>query len=227
MKVARRRQGGEVVFLLSDIEPALADAEADLAFRPMGGGYGQVYPADHPEIDRIFGTFERNIDAMARQKAGLLPVPWKDALRALTDAIAGEGIDWWLTGSAALAVRGLPISPRDLDLAVDRGSAAAFEALLIDHVVEPPRPGFISDSFARAFLHACVEWIAGVDERADRHRVGDVGLTAAGRLEPVPWQGRSILVPPSDLQLAVSKARGLDARVRLIEHAMGTPRRDG
>lgn len=220
VKIDRRDSGPEVVFLLSEVEPALVAAVRDLAFRPMAGGFGQVYPAGHPQIDRIYANFERCVDDLVRQKAGLRPVPWQDALLALGDAIDDRGIDWWLTGSAALAVRGLPIAPRDLDLAVDRASAAKFESLLIDHVVEPPRPGFISDSFGRAFLHACIDWVAGIDERADRPLVGDVGLTAASRLETVSRRNRRIRVPPLELQLAVNEARGLDSRVSAIRRAL-------
>lgn len=215
------------MFLLSGVEPALVAAVRDLAFRPMAGGFGQVYPAGHPRIDRIFANFERCADDLVRQKAGLCPVPWQEALLALCAAIDDRGIDWWLTGSAALAVRGLPIAPRDLDLAVGRASAAGFEALLIDHVVEPPRPGFISDSFGRAFLHACVDWVAGIDERADRPLVGDVGLTAASRLETVSWRNLRIRVPPLELQLAVNQRRGLDGRVRAIRRALDGAAADG
>jgi hypothetical protein len=220
LKVDRRNDGPDVVFLLREVEPALEAAVRELAFRPMAGGFGQVYPEGHPEIDRIFANFRRSVDDLVRQKAGLRPVPWQEALLALGDVIDDQGIDWWLTGSAALAVRGLPIAPRDLDLAVERASAATFEALLIDHVVEPPRPGFISDSFGRAFLYACVDWVAGVDERADRPLIGDVGLTAASRLETVSWRGRRIRVPPLELQLAVNQARGLGERVSAIRRAL-------
>jgi len=227
VKIDRRDSGSDVVFLLSEVEPALVAAVKDLAFRPMAGGFGQVYPGGYPQIDRVFANFERCVDDLVRQKAGLRPVPWEEALLALGDAIDDRGIDWWLTGSAALAVRGLPIAPRDLDLAVERAGAAEFEALLIDHVVEPPRPGFISDSFGRAFLHACVVWVAGVDERADRPTVGDVGLTAASRLETVSWRGRRIRVPPLELQLAVNQARGLDGRVTAIRRALDDAAADG
>ena len=35
-------------------------------------------------------------------------MPWEQALYTSLDLIAGEPIDWWLGGSAALAVRGAP-----------------------------------------------------------------------------------------------------------------------
>lgn len=221
MKVERRWEGSEVAFVLSQVEGRLAVAVTDLAFRPIEGGFGQTYPANHPALDHIFAKFGRHIGAVVHQPARLRPVPWADALVAVCAMVEGTAIDWWLTGSAALAVRGLPVAPRDLDLVVDRGSAADWEVLMRDHLIEPPRPGFISDSFGRAFLHARVEWVAGIDERADQHRVGDVGPTAAARLETVSWRGHPIRVPPLALPLAVNQARGFAERAGMIRRAMG------
>jgi hypothetical protein len=217
MRVTCSRQATTVVFLLTEVDPRLEPAARTLGLEPMEGGFGRDYPSDHPHIDHIFHNFAANIESLLRQKARLLPVSWEQALLTFCRIVEGEPIDWWLTGSAALAVRGLPVAPGDLDLIVSRESSARLEELMLPYIVEPPRPGFISDTFTRAFLHACVEWCAGIDERADQHLVGDVGLEAQRRLETVPWQGYTIRVPSLDLQLAVNRARGLHGRVALIE----------
>lgn len=221
MRARLEEHGPEVSFVIADVEPALTDAVQALAFRPDGGGtFRQTYPAGYPAMDRIFANFERCIEPLVLQKARLLSVPWERALRTFCETVAGHDLDWWLTGSAALAVRGIAVAPRDLDLNVGRESAAEVERLMLDHLIEPPRPGFISDTFTRSFPDACVEWCAGIDERADAHMIGDVGLTAQGRLETVEWQGFSIRVPPLDLQLVVNDARGLTDRVALIQRAL-------
>lgn len=221
MRTALEIQGSEVVFLVLDLEKELVDAVQALDFRPMGDDFGQVYPGNHPELDRIYRNFEQHAHELVLQQARLRPIPWEKALLAFCEAVEGEDIDWWLTGSAALAVRGRDMVPGDLDLAVAAESAPKLEALLIDDIIEPPRAGFISDTFTRAFRHACIEWIAGIDDRADQHLVGDVGLTAASRLETIVWHGYSIWVPPLDLQLVVNEARGLTDRVDWIKREIG------
>ena len=221
MRAERRTEGDREVFLITDVEPALRDAVLHLAFGPTDGGYAQTYPAGHPHMDRIFANFERHIGGIVLQNARRRPVPWEEALLTFCSAVEGEHIGWWLTGSAALAVRGLPIAPGDLDLMVDLESAPRVEELMLDYLVEPPRPGFISATFTRSFPGALLEWCAGVDERADRYGVGDVGLAAQARLETVRWRGHEVRVPPLDLQLVVNERRGLEDRVRLIRRALG------
>ena len=220
MIVTRRQQGENIVFLVTEIDPALHAAARAVALEPMDDGFGRVFPANQPHIDQIFRNFARHIEAFILQKADLRPAPWAETLLAFCQIVEDQQIDWWLTGSAALAVRGLRVAPRDLDLVVAPASARSLEHLMLPYMIEPPRPGFISDTFCRAFLHACVEWCAGIDERADQHMVGDVGLVAQSRLETAPWRGYDIRVPPLDLQLAVNRARGLQDRVALIEQAM-------
>lgn len=50
-----------------------------------------------------------------------------------------EDVDWWLTGSAALAIRHVAVVPRDIDLVVETGEDAeklgeALSNWLVEHV---------------------------------------------------------------------------------------------
>lgn len=86
----------------------------------------------HPGSTWHMRTFSRFAEQMVRQAAGYEPVPWEAALDAFLDRVVGREIRWWLTGSAALAVRGLAITPRDLDLVVDDAGAGQLGELLVD-----------------------------------------------------------------------------------------------
>lgn len=72
---------------------------------------------------------------MPRQAAGLDPVPWQGALAEVCRRLTGAGVDWWLTGSAALAVRGIPLTPGDLDLVVSDEDARRVGDLLLDGLI--------------------------------------------------------------------------------------------
>jgi hypothetical protein len=76
-------------------------------------------------------------EEMLRQKAGGVPVPWERTLLAFLEIVEGQELDWWLCGSAALAVRGLAVSPNDVDLNVAETSALRLGELLADCLVEP------------------------------------------------------------------------------------------
>ena len=92
---------------------------------------------------------------------------------------------------------------------------------MLDYLIEPvTQVNWFCRWWGRAFLYARIEWVGGVDERADQPTVSDFGSTAARRLETVSWQGHAIRVPPLDLQREVSQRRGLTNRVAQIERAL-------
>jgi hypothetical protein len=218
MKTGCRLVGGLAYFLVGEVEPRYHEALLDLAFEPFGDRFRKCFPADSPHLDLAYRNFGRYAEEMILQTAGARPVPWEEALLAFLQAVKGQNIDWWLAGSAALAVRGMDLAPRDLDLVVAASDSMRLGDLLLDYLVEPVIP--VTDWFCswwgRAFLHARIEWVGGVNEMADEPAVSDYGPTAASRLDTVLWKGYPLRVPPLDLQLMVNEKRGLADRVALI-----------
>ncbi|MEO6892140.1 MAG: hypothetical protein ABI456_20965, partial [Ktedonobacteraceae bacterium] len=154
--------------------------------------------------------------------AKLHPFPWEQALLMLLEKTQSHNIDWWLVGSAALAVRGLAVAPRDLDLATDDAGALALGEVLADYLIEPVQDarGWICNWFGRAFIHGRVEWVGGVDPAVDEPEITDFGPVAASRMETVRWHRYELRVPPLDLQLQVSERRGLSGRAEQIRRAL-------
>lgn len=212
----RSEDGDRLVVECAD--PALLTALTELSFQPEDGRYVRRFPP-HSVTDAIFARFQASLPALLRQTARLEPAPWAEALRETIRRLDRAAVDWWLTGSAALAVRGLLVKPRDLDLVVSDADARRLAAAFEDVVIEPPVA--VEDWFCRwwgrAWLGARVEWVGGVGEAADRPEPTDFGLVAAGALDELTWEGSTIRVPPLALQRAVSSRRGLSDRVRLID----------
>ena len=203
-------------------DPALHEALADLYFRNENGRHVRRFPPGSV-TDEIVVRFRAALPLLLRQTARLAPAPWEAALRETVHRLDREHLDWWLTGSAALAVRGLAVAPRDLDLVVSDADAPRLAAAFVDATIEPPVA--VEDWFCRwwgrAWLGARVEWVGGVGEAADRPEATDFGPVAAGALELVEWDGRTIRVPPLELQRRVSSRRGLHDRVRMIDDVAG------
>jgi hypothetical protein len=199
-------------------EPLFRDALGDLFFHEESGGHVKRFPRDSV-TEAILARLEQVLLPMLRQTARLEPAPWEAALRETARRLDGAAVDWWLAGSGALAVRGLAVQPRDLDLVVSGEDAArtamAFEDALTEPAVEAE--GWFSRWFGRAWLGARIEWVGGVTDAADRPEPSDFGLVAAAALSEVRWQGLAVRVPPIELQREVSKRRGLSQRVRLID----------
>ena len=175
-------------------------------------------PSDAPHLERAWDNFQRLLPPWLRQMAGLEPVPWSSALEVVCTRLATRSVDWWLTGSAALAVRGVAVRPRDLDLVVAGEHARLVGDLLLDGLVEPVSPAeWFCTWWGRAVCGARVEWVGGVGPRADDPLPTDFGLAAQARLETVHWRGHVLRVPPIGLQREVCVRRGLSDRVKAID----------
>ena len=205
-------------FRLTEVPDVLVEAVRRAGYTFADGHWSKRFPADTPHLDRAWDNFARLAVPMLRQSAGLDPVPWEAALDETCRRLQGAGVDWWLTGSAALAVRGLPVAPGDIDLVVSDADARRVGDLLLDGLVEPVAPAdWFCRWWGRAMLGARVEWVGGVGPAADEPEVSDFGPAAAAQLEPVRWRDHDLRVPPLPLQRAVNARRGLHDRVRLID----------
>ena len=167
----------------------------------------------------IYTRFSACVAPMLAHAARLERPPWEASLERLHRGLSVGGVEWMLCGSAALAIRGVAITPRDIDfVAADhRGAASA----LADLFVEPPLSSggrWIAEWFGRAWDGTRIEWVAETRADLDGHEwTSDIGPAAVAGAETVEWRGLPFRVPPLDLQLAVTRERGLHERGRAIE----------
>ena len=220
MRFARRTVGENTEFWVFDVDPRLGTALETLVWEPRDGGWVKSFPRPVPEqAARAFANIQHLLEPLLRQYLGMTAVPWEDALDGVCGRLESGGVDWWLCGSAALAIRGVAVVPRDLDLVVADADAVAVGGLLADGLIEPVCPAGwpISNWWGRAFLHARVEWVGGVTPAADEPQVTDYGPTAANSLQALRWRDWDVRVPALHLQRAVSARRGMTDRVALID----------
>ncbi|MCM2416333.1 malonate decarboxylase holo-[acyl-carrier-protein] synthase [Streptomyces sp. RKAG290] len=137
----QRYDGGAVSeFRIVEVADALLPALGPAGFTERDGYWFKSFPAGTTHLDRAWENFQRLIVPQLRQAVGADPVPWREALADVCRRLAPAGVDWWLTGSAALAVRGIAVTPGDLDLVVSGPHAHRVGDLLLDGLVEPVAP---------------------------------------------------------------------------------------
>jgi hypothetical protein len=122
--------------------------------------------------------------------AGRAHVPWERVLETFLDRAAGSGLDWWVYGSTALALRGLDVHPGDVDVNVDDAHLAGrlFDDLLVTPVLE--LEGWVASHAGRAFDGAILEWLSDPHpELDDPTRPHEQGPFVADRIETVEWRG--------------------------------------
>lgn len=231
MRVERTKLHGEYRWHLQDLtagEKAVVDTK--------------LWP--HPAGDYIlgWGTAEQFADVAAENLTTLLgvlrragpaafaPRPWPVVLRAVADVLDACRADWFLVGSAAVAVRGIAVDPGDIDVCLLGGveEAQCLCQAMHRHLIFPLRDmGRVIGArwFSRAWLRLAVEWMADPDPDADAAfaRNGSAcewGRTALGAGETVEWDGRCVRLPPLWLQLQVADQRLLFDRADRIREAM-------
>ncbi len=220
MRFELRDTGGKSEFWAFDVDARFEATMSALAWERSGRAWLRRVACPAEAAEPALANVNRFMLPLLRQAADLDPVPWQDALDEVCRRFASDGaVDWFLGGSAALAVRGAAVHPHDLDLIVSEADSVRVGDLLADGLLEPVAAGEwpLSIWWGRAFLHARVEWAGGMTAAADQPDVTDFGPTAESLLETVAWRDWQLRVPPLHLQRAVSERRGLTARVAMID----------
>jgi hypothetical protein len=138
MRFERRDTGGRTEFWVFDVDERLQPALEHIWWDSRRGeGWRKSFSAGAHQADRAFSNLQRLLEPALRQMAGLDPIPWQDALAEVCARLGPYGMNWWLTGSAALAVRGAAITPNDLDLIVADADSPRVGDLLLDGLIEP------------------------------------------------------------------------------------------
>jgi hypothetical protein len=171
-------EGDTLRLCLADVDAELEDAVLGLGFERQGALYVRSFAGGSPAVA---ARFEQSAEAMVRQAARLDPVPWDDALALVAERAAGQA--WLLLGSAALAVRGAAVEPRDIDLVTETAAACDAIAHALDDVLIEPLGdgGWLAQRWFRAFAGARIECAGAPHDAA-----------LAEYDETVEWRGHAL-----------------------------------
>jgi len=122
--------------------------------------YGRPFRSS-PEAPVFFERFAACARDLFAQFSGAVAVPWELSLEHLHGLLVTADVDWLLSGSVALAVRGIEVQPRDIDFTVAEMEPTV-EALR-DLIIEPPIRSYgrwHAEWFGRAWNGTRIEWAA-------------------------------------------------------------------
>ncbi|PTN36930.1 hypothetical protein C6366_08590 [Desulfonatronum sp. SC1] len=147
------------------------------------------------------------------------PIPWDIALFDFAKELENKDINWWLTGSCAVCVRGIPLNPHDVDIMIDSSDVYKISDMFSDYLIEPivDTNGWLTKDFGVIFRHARIDIASDPQDILDNPEPIDCGPSALANLEEVNWKGLIIKVPPLHLSLNVNKRRKRIDRVTKIE----------
>jgi hypothetical protein len=147
-------------------------------------------------------------------------VEWEKALLSFINKVKDYDIDWWLTGSCALCIRGISVMPHDVDIMLNSKDIDKIKSIFSDFIVEPivSSKGWVVDYFGVLFLNARIDLAFDPPEFVDKPEPSDFGQYAMNNIELIEWNGHNIKVPPLELQLQVNKRRNRYDSVKAIEN---------
>ena len=70
--------------------------------------------------------------------ASLIPPEFLNALRKIYHRLEESDIVWVLTGSLGLAIKGIPLTPHDIDIQTDKAGVNGFARFFADDMSKPP-----------------------------------------------------------------------------------------
>lgn len=202
--------GDAVDYLVWANRPADHERLVHMGWKPDHHGVLHRRLDNRGDVTATHQRFAHLLQTLIDQSARRIPVSWQHALETM--CTRADGVHWWLYGSVALAVRGLPVSPGDVDVAVP--DALELGERLADMLIEPVtrHHTWVADWTGRAFDGALLEWSAGAHGSAIEHGPGV-------ELDIVHWRRHRLLVPTLEVALKAATARGDAERAALIRDA--------
>ncbi len=177
-----------------------------------------MFPQNLARMETNFNAYiEAELDGERRALADL-----DSALEWLCAEFKQRGIDWWLTGSAALYARGLAVKPHDIDVMLEKSAIEKICEMVAPYIVEPFHhvTGWVVNGFGVVDYNYRIDFAFEPQEWVDSQGPADFGPYARAHLEAIHWRGHEILVPPIALQIAPNEARGRHERAALIRAYM-------
>lgn len=222
MRIAFRSVGQHISFELHDVDPALDAVLEQCFWQHDGKVWHRFYPQSAPHLAVVMERFAEHAEEMFLQLAYLRPVRWEEALLAFAGRAIDAGITWWLTGSVAACIRGVPLDPHDVDIMIDHADAAAVADAFADVTVEPviDTGGWLTRDFGVLFWHGRIDIASDPAAVLDQPEPIDCGPYARRHLEVVDYHGFEIHIPPLGLQVAANRRRGRLARADLLQAYM-------
>lgn len=206
MRCSTFHEDDAFVLCVEDFEPSLVSTLESAYFQREGERFVKRYPATVEDVDVIASNFPRLAPGMFTGEHA----DWKEALETFANRCMKEGIEWYATGSVCDALRGVAITPHDLDLVTHTRDFWRARDVFRPEIVEP----FVDNGGTWAvqyFGRICLANVQ-VDVVADPSRNGDLH-----RYVELEWRGHRIKVEPFDVRYQTEVQRGRHDRVAAFD----------
>ena len=206
-------------FILKNVEKKFIPVLEKQFYIRKNHDFYKTFPKPINNINKIKDNYQKyNLD-MVLQAGKFKQIKWRKALISFIEKIKDCDIEWWLTGSCALKIRGVDIKPNDVDIMLNSKDIDKINELFLDNIIWPiaDTNGWIVKYFGVIFLNGQIDLAFDPQDFADDPEPVDFGPYAKKNLEIIRWNNYDIKVPPLELQLKSNKLRRRKKRVEKIQ----------
>lgn len=156
-------------------------------------------------------NFAEHGEDSLRQSLKIRPAPWEKALSWLLPEMEQTGVDWYIHGSTAMALLGMEVAPRGVDIVIP--NASDFEKVR-DHFYKfAIRPFEKCDNWVMSAL-GTVFMEANIGFAFQNHSPAPYDMK---KLDTVLYQGESVCISTPEMLKQDNESYGRPERVKQIQ----------
>ncbi len=139
MKCYCNRTESALILSVDDVEPKFEKNLIAAWYEKTNTGFQKIYSM----TDKENGVSEKDIEIISSNFSRLGPsmfqgnLDWNKALLTIIEKFSENNIEWYIFGSVSDAVRGVKITPHDIDIIIHTRDFFKVKNIFIDYVVEP------------------------------------------------------------------------------------------
>ncbi|MFA6730459.1 MAG: hypothetical protein WCR95_05645 [Eubacteriales bacterium] len=207
----------DFVLLVENAEPKHIDTILHAWFVKTKRGYEKTYPKNGE--DKLWHKNSADKELIKKNFARLGQsmfsgvFDWKSVLTALAQKFLENKIQWYIFGSCCEAVRGVKITPNDIDIIVHTSDFYKVKELFPDNIVEPfvdNHGTWLVRYFGRLCLGGAIVDIAA-DEKLNMENHPYENLT---------WNGFEVFAEPFHKRYKIETERGRENRLKAMREYM-------
>lgn len=159
-------------------------------------------------------NFKKYGETAIRQHLKMLPTPWETVLDWLISEMEKLGADWYIHGSTAMALHGILVQPKDINLIVPNYSD--YDKVRNHFYKQAIRPferceNWLMSGLGSVFAEANIEFAFGNRENEPYDMK---------KLDAVTYHGKTVYVSTLEMLKQDNEAYGRADRIKMIEQHM-------
>ncbi|MCL2079824.1 MAG: hypothetical protein FWH17_08300 [Oscillospiraceae bacterium] len=227
------------VFCVEDVENAqLEDVIQHKAWKKTDGKFLMSFPqnvfSNQDEKELISSNFSRLGQAIF--ESSLSGIEWETPLEMLAQKFNDNGIEWYIVGSICDTLRGINVTPSDIDIVVlTKDYCKAKDVCYLefsDSIIAPfmgnqdpnyfvsPLKYFGRLFLAGAMIEVAADEIWDLKSRHPEHKKTVWAHYENSEYEKIMWRGHSLYLETLQHRYQIEKARNRKDRIRAIEAYM-------